>query len=159
MEEGRGEKKKVMVAVDEGDYSHYALEWTLQNLRDSIANSQLLIFTVQPVAEFGYIHASSYGAALPELITSVQENQKKVASALLERAKEICSKYGITTETVTEVGDPKTAICEAVEKFNVQLLVLGSHGRGALKRAFLGSVSNYCVYNARCPVLVVKKQA
>lgn len=40
----------------------------------------------------------------------------------------------ITAETVTEVGDPKELICEAVEKSNVQLLVLGSHSHGALQR-------------------------
>uniref|UniRef100_A0A7N2QXX5 UspA domain-containing protein n=1 Tax=Quercus lobata TaxID=97700 RepID=A0A7N2QXX5_QUELO len=65
--------------------------------------------------------------------------------------------FSIVAETVTEVGDPKVAIYEAVEKLNIQLLVLGSHGRGAIKRAFLGSVSNYCVHNVKCPVLVVRK--
>ncbi|MBA0842521.1 hypothetical protein Goarm_002341 [Gossypium armourianum] len=55
---------------------------------------------------------------------------------------------------MTEVGDPKEKICEAVEKLNIELLILGSHGRGAIQRAFLGSVSNHCVHNAKCPVLV-----
>jgi nucleotide-binding universal stress UspA family protein len=40
----------------------------------------------------------------------------------------------IVAETMTEVGDPKEVIREAVEKLNIQLLVLGSHGRGAIKR-------------------------
>lgn len=40
----------------------------------------------------------------------------------------------IVAETIAEAGDPKEAICDAVEKFNIQLLVLGSHGRGALGR-------------------------
>lgn len=40
----------------------------------------------------------------------------------------------IPAETVTEVGDPKETICGAVEKLNIQLLVLGSHSRGAIKR-------------------------
>ncbi|KAI3731605.1 hypothetical protein L1987_62794 [Smallanthus sonchifolius] len=153
------EKKKVMVAIDESEYSRYALEWALQNLHESIANKQLLIFTVQPISDYSYLHASSYGAAPPELIRNIQENQKKIALNLLDQAKDLCNKYGITAETVTEVGDPKELICEVVEKSKVQLLVLGSHGRGALKRAFLGSVSNHCVQSVKCPVLVVKKTA
>ena len=40
----------------------------------------------------------------------------------------------IVAETITEVGDPKEAICKAVEKLNIQFLVLGSHGRGAFGR-------------------------
>ncbi|KAA8529148.1 hypothetical protein F0562_034053 [Nyssa sinensis] len=152
-----GNKTKVMVAIDESGCSHYALEWALQNLRHSLDNSDLVIFTAQPVADYSYIYASSFGATPPNLINSIQENHKKVALAVLERAKEICGKKGIIAETITEVGDPKVAICEAVEKLNIQLLVLGSHGRGALKRALLGSVSSYCSNNAKCPVLIVKK--
>ncbi|KAL8229952.1 hypothetical protein R6Q57_014852 [Mikania cordata] len=153
------EKKKVMVAIDESEYSRYALEWALQNLHESIANKQLLIFTVQPISTYSYLHASAYGATPPELIRNIQENQKRIAHSLLDQAKDICNKYGITAETVTEVGDPKELICEAVEKWMIQLLVLGSHSRGALKRAFLGSVSNHCVQNVNCAVLVVKKTA
>ncbi|KAK6157679.1 hypothetical protein DH2020_011927 [Rehmannia glutinosa] len=144
MESG-GEKKKVMVAIDESDCSHYALEWTLQNLRETLQNSKLVIFTAQPVADYGYLYASSFGAAPVELVRSVQENHKRIAEALLEKAKDICSHHGVAADTYTEVGDPKEAICGAVEKLNIQLLVLGSHGRKALQ-------------SAKCPVLVVRKK-
>ncbi|XP_077221554.1 universal stress protein A-like protein isoform X1 [Tasmannia lanceolata] len=164
---GTKTEKKVMVAIDESECSHYALEWLLKNLFESIsAPSQLIIFNAQPLNNFGSIYAASLGSARtssallstsPELIQSTQEYQKKVSFALLERAKEICAKAGVTAETITEVGDPKEVICGAVEKYNINLLILGNHGRGVLKRAFVGSVSNYCVHNAKCPVLVVKK--
>jgi nucleotide-binding universal stress UspA family protein len=45
---------------------------------------------------------------------------------------------------VTEVGDPKNAIYETVEKLDIQLLVLGSHGRGVIQRL---------VANITCPCL------
>ncbi|CAA2962637.1 universal stress A, partial [Olea europaea subsp. europaea] len=64
-----------------------------------------------------------------------------------------------SVETIIEAGDPKEAICEAVEKLKVELLVLGNHSQGALQRAFLRSISNYYVHNAKCQVLVVKKKA
>ncbi|KAL3510767.1 hypothetical protein ACH5RR_030168 [Cinchona calisaya] len=151
MEGGSG--RRVMVAIDEHEGSFYALEWAVKNLHESILNSHLVVFTAQPSSEYSYIHAMEPR----ELRREVQEDQKKTAISLLENAREICNKHGITPEVVTEVGDPKDAIREAVERLNIQLLVIGSHGRGALKRAFLGSVSNYCVHNVKCPVLVVKK--
>ena len=43
-------KKKVMVAIDESELSHYALEWTLENLGNTIHNSELVVFTAQPTA-------------------------------------------------------------------------------------------------------------
>ncbi|EXB77509.1 Universal stress protein A-like protein [Morus notabilis] len=155
-------KKRVMVAIDESEYSHYALNWTLEKLHDTIFNSQLFILAVQSNADLGSAYASSFGSAhfvstTHELVTSIQERNKKAALALLERAKEICKMHGTEAETITEFGNPKEVICEAVEKYNIELLVLGSRGKGAIKRTFLGSVSSYCVHNAKCPVLVVKK--
>ncbi|XP_073266767.1 uncharacterized protein [Populus alba] len=95
MEEGKsGEKKKVMVAIDESENSHYTLEWTLDKLRETIADSDVIIFTAQPNSDLGYVYASSFGAAPVDLITSIQENHKKVASLLLDKAKDICAKYG-----------------------------------------------------------------
>ncbi|KAI4313913.1 hypothetical protein L6164_026855 [Bauhinia variegata] len=151
------EKKKVLVAIEESECSRYALQWALENLDHSIKNSKLIVFSVVPIDDLGYTYASSFGTAPPELFRSIQENQKKVKLAVLERAKEICAQHGVVAETLIETGNPKETICEAVEKLNVQLVVLGSHSRGAIQRAFLGSVSNYCVHNAKCPVLVVKK--
>ena len=73
MEEGRIEerKKKVMVAIDESECSHYALHWALQNLQDSIANSVLVIFTAHPVTDFSYIYVASYGAVCMSLELSL----------------------------------------------------------------------------------------
>ncbi|XP_042496113.1 universal stress protein A-like protein isoform X1 [Macadamia integrifolia] len=158
-------KKKVMVAIEESEFSHYALKWALENFNDCLSGSSLVIFTVQTIASVGHIYAASFGSARtygvlstnPDMLKSVQENKRKFSLALLEKAKEICAKQGVTAETITEIGDPKVAICDAVEKLNIDILILGSHGRGILKRAFMGSVSNYCVQNAKCPVLVIKK--
>ncbi|GMN38590.1 hypothetical protein TIFTF001_007824 [Ficus carica] len=157
MEVEKNKKRTVMVAIDENENSHYALNWALDKLHDTIITSQLYLFTVQSLADLGFAYVSSYGAAPHELVVSIQERRQKLALALLEKAKEICANHGVEAEAITEVGDAKEAICEAVEKYNIELLVLGNRSHGAIQRTFLGSVSNYCVHNAKCPVLVVKK--
>lgn len=40
----------------------------------------------------------------------------------------------VSAETLTEVGDPKAAICDTVQKYNINLLVLGEQGLGKLQR-------------------------
>ncbi|XP_062159061.1 uncharacterized protein LOC133866521 [Alnus glutinosa] len=158
-------ERKVMVAIDESEYSHYALTWVLDNLKESITNSSLVIFMAQPPPRSSFTFSAPLGSArmycpvsaTPELTNSIQENHKKLTLALLEKAKDMCASYGVKAETITEVGDPSTVICDVVQKFDITLLVLGERGLGKIKRALLGSVSNYCLQNAKCPVLVVKK--
>jgi nucleotide-binding universal stress UspA family protein len=51
-------------------------------------------------------------------------------------------------------GDPGPALCQLAAEVDASALVVGSRGRGGLKRAFLGSVSDYIVRNAPCSVVV-----
>jgi len=54
-----------------------------------------------------------------------------------------------------ETGDPAGAICLAARDLGVDLVVVGSHGKGFMSRVVLGSVSEHVVRHAPCPVLVV----
>ncbi|OAY31331.1 hypothetical protein MANES_14G103600v8 [Manihot esculenta] len=139
------DERKVMVAIDESEYSHYALIWVLDNLKESLPRSPLFIFMAQPPPR-NYPFAASLGSArmycsvsaAPDFLNSVKENNKKLALAFLEKAKEICASRGVNAEILTEEGDAKTAICNVVEKLNIGMLILGDHGLGKIKRlAFL----------------------
>lgn len=53
-------------------------------------------------------------------------------------------------------GHPSTEICRYADEHHVDLIVMGSHGRSALTRAILGSVSHAVVNSASCAVTVVR---
>jgi nucleotide-binding universal stress UspA family protein len=57
-------------------------------------------------------------------------------------------------ETRVIEGEPGPALCRLAADVGASAVILGSRGRGGLKRAFLGSVSDYVVRNAPCPVIV-----
>lgn len=57
------------------------------------------------------------------------------------------------------VGDPTTTILRAAEDLQVDLLVLGTHGRRGLSRLALGSTAEQVMRRAHVPVLVVKAAA
>ena len=58
---------------------------------------------------------------------------------------------------VSKEGDPGEAIVAVGQKEKAVLIVCGTRGMGKLRRTFLGSVSDYVVHHAHCPVLVCRK--
>jgi nucleotide-binding universal stress UspA family protein len=61
-------------------------------------------------------------------------------------------------EAHTLQGGAGAAVCAYAAEVGARAVVVGSRGRGGLKRAVLGSVSDHIVRNAPCPVLVTGEQ-
>jgi nucleotide-binding universal stress UspA family protein len=59
-------------------------------------------------------------------------------------------------ETTAVQGDPGQALCDLATELGATVMVAGSHGRGGLKRALLGSVSDHLVRSAPCPVVITR---
>lgn len=55
-------------------------------------------------------------------------------------------------------GAPGPALCDYARETGAGAIVIGTRGRGGIKRALLGSVSDFVVRNAPCPVVVVGAQ-
>jgi nucleotide-binding universal stress UspA family protein len=53
-------------------------------------------------------------------------------------------------------GDPGPAICRLADDLSARAVIVGSRGRGVVKRALLGSVSDHVVRNAPCSVIVTR---
>lgn len=53
-------------------------------------------------------------------------------------------------------GEPGKVICWMAQKLACDLIVMGTHGRTGLKHLLLGSVAEYVVRHARCPVTTVR---
>jgi len=56
----------------------------------------------------------------------------------------------------TRIGSPVPEIVGLAEEVGADLIIVGSHGRSAIGRMFLGSVSEGVLHGARCPVLVAR---
>jgi len=56
------------------------------------------------------------------------------------------------------IGNPADSILENIEMFNVNLVIMGSHGKKGLSRLIMGSVAETVVRKANCPVLIVKSE-
>ncbi|MBW3626486.1 MAG: universal stress protein, partial [Actinobacteria bacterium] len=55
-------------------------------------------------------------------------------------------------------GDAGPAICEVAADVGADVVVVGSHGSGFVRRVLVGSVSQHVVHHSPCPVLVVRQR-
>ena len=62
---------------------------------------------------------------------------------------------GTVAETHFKSGDPKLGIVAVAEELGAGFLVMGKTGYGGLRRAFMGSISDYVVKHSHSPVVVV----
>ncbi|KAH9313698.1 hypothetical protein KI387_022325 [Taxus chinensis] len=146
-----------MVAVDESEQSMYALKWVLDNLRPTGSDTLILCHVKRLPVTYG-----GPGFVLtPEVIAYLEKYEERNAKNIMKKSREICSgsqaSYDVKVEEKIVKGDARESLCEAVKKSEADMLVVGSHGYGTIKRALLGSVSDYCAHHAKCPVLIVKK--
>jgi nucleotide-binding universal stress UspA family protein len=63
---------------------------------------------------------------------------------------------GVAVSFLIWEGEPGESIVDAAIAERADLIVVGSHGRGAVGRFLIGSVSDHVVRHAPCPVLVVR---
>lgn len=87
-------------------------------------------------------------------------SQQQARQALDTAASEIQRSQGdaVVVSTALLHGVPKHAIIEEAEQWGADLIVVGSHGYGALERFLLGSVSHSIAHHARCSVEIVRGQ-
>ncbi|WOL11802.1 universal stress protein A-like protein [Canna indica] len=157
-------ERRIVVAVDESEESIYALRWCLRNLPRPVSGDAsesrdtfILVYARPTPPVYSAMDGTGYFFA-QEVTANMDKYSRDLADAVMEKAKNICKEYAnITVEAKICAGDARDVICQMVDKLGADLLVLGSHGYGFIKRALLGSVSDHCARNAKCPVLIVKR--
>jgi nucleotide-binding universal stress UspA family protein len=110
----------------------------------------LTIVTVWRVPATGFAYEPL--VAGPEVGEAVRE---KAERALVDAAA-TARGAGVEPDTELVEGVPADAICALAEERGATVIVIGSHGWGAVHRLLFGSVSAAVLHNAPCPVLVVR---
>ena len=106
-------------------------------------------------ASITYFHAflpdTAYGA--PEYFDSELE-EKRLLKELEEKFTPTIK--GIESSHVVEFGSPSDQIVIYAKENDIDMIVLGTHGRTGLLRVLMGSVAESVVRHAECPVLAIK---
>ncbi|GAB4846744.1 hypothetical protein Ancab_025752 [Ancistrocladus abbreviatus] len=162
------EPTRVMIGVNESSLKGYphpsissrgAFEWTLQKIvRDNTTGFKLLFLHIQVPDEDGFDDMDSIYAS-PDDFKDMKKREMKRGLHLLEYFVQRCHEIGVACEAWIRKGGPKEVICHEVKRVQPDFLVVGSRGLGPVQKVFVGTVSEFCVKHAECPVITIKRRA
>jgi len=138
----------ILLAVDGSDYTKRMLSY-LTTHRDLLGanHSYTVFYAVLPVP-----HGAATFAG-PALVHAYYEDE---ARKVLEPIRAFLEEHGVDASFVHKVGHPADEIASYAESGNFDLLIMGSHGVGALKNLVLGSVATKVLARCTVPVLLVR---
>ncbi|HMV53556.1 MAG TPA: universal stress protein [Rhodocyclaceae bacterium] len=139
----------ILLAVDGSEVSHRAVERVISLAGEFKAQPRIHILYVHlPVPmTFATRHVSK--ETLDAYYRDEGEKELAPARAQLDAA-------GVTYTPHVHVGHPGETICHVAAKLGCSLIAMGSHGRGAIAGAVLGSIAIKVLQNATVPVLISK---
>jgi nucleotide-binding universal stress UspA family protein len=138
----------ILVPTDLSEYADYALDYAIALAQKLQARLTLLhIIHLTPLA-MGDIGVSGLVPYLEEMEADAQQRMQ----ALLNRVQQ----EGLQGETAVVQGVPFQTIVDMAGNEDVDMIVMGTHGRTGLIHALMGSVAEKVVRLAPCPVLVTR---
>ena len=142
--------KRILVPVDFSDYSIKALDCA-KTLAEKFG-AALHVLTVVP-DPFVLPDPGPWYVPLPEgYAEGLRQGAESQLGGLLTQAE----RTQLRAETAVSFGNPYPEILDYVKRASIDLIVMGTHGRGAVAHALMGSVAEKVVRTAPCPVLTIR---
>ncbi len=147
---------RVLVAVDGSEFSLVVIDEVISRVWPAHTEIRVINAFELPLAP------TPEGWALPpdyfeKLDRAAREQAEAIKdAAVIKLAGSLDPTIKITANILP--GPPRSVILEEAERWNADLIVIGSHGYGAWQRFLLGSVSQAVVTHAKCSVEVVRRR-
>jgi nucleotide-binding universal stress UspA family protein len=140
---------RILLPVDGSDNSLRAVRYAAQSGARWSEPLEIHLLNVQlPVAS----------GAVKMFISQSQLNDyyRDEGMAALKEARSVLDQAGVSYQHHIGVGELGATIVEYANRHQCELIVMGTHGRGAISGALLGSVAGKVIHLSRAPVLFVK---
>lgn len=152
---------KILVAYDDGNVAKKALDKAIELAQDLSADIHLIsVYDRNNVQSWG-LRGHRYPEDAEKLYKPDNEDfseaEAKYLEYFLSEPAARVRQAGIAVHCQVMGGNPSPAIAEYARTICADLLVMGTHNRGAAVRFFLGSVANDLIHTAPCPVMVVRE--
>ena len=153
--------KNILYATDLTPNSQYAFKHAMLLARKSSAKVHLLHVVPEVDNSFRSYVASMMGEGKLEELEKLHEEQAResLAKRLEDFAKTELADFPDDYKNITDIevvhGNAVSEILHAAERMNADVIVMGTHGKGALSHTFLGSVAEKVLHKTKRPVFVI----
>lgn len=148
--------KRILVPVDGSELSTRAAKTAMTLAREQGAALVLLHVTMPYVPQYA-------GEIAMVDSTSEKLYEERIAAGakdILDTVESVAKREGVSTERVLEShAHPDEAIAKVVKAKQCDLVVIATHGRGAVARFFMGSVTTRLLTRCSVPILVYRDQS
>lgn len=141
---------RILVPIDFSDVSSWALEYAASIAL--LAESELLVMYADPFEPPLHFTAGQ----MPALVAELKRSKEIVTRELQEYARKHAPRAKLRGGVVE--GTPATSILKAAESSNVDLIVMGTHGRTGMSRFMMGSVAERVLHETRVPLLTIRSK-
>jgi nucleotide-binding universal stress UspA family protein len=141
----------ILVATDFGEASEAALRYGRELAKRFDAT--LHVLTVAENVAIATLGAETFAAIAPELQHQIEATARQ---ALDEAIIDSDHSGPVTRPIVVTSSSPATAIVDYARDHDINLIVMGTNGRGVVEHFLMGSVAERVVRLAPCPVLTVR---
>jgi nucleotide-binding universal stress UspA family protein len=142
---------RILLAVDGSEFSDAAVEEVARRPWPRGTEVKVLTVTGRPQM----FATESWGLPTSYLEEMEREARGEAWAATGKAAARLAATINVCTEVVP--GQPGQAILDEAQRWNADLIVMGSHGRRGLNRLLQGSVSQSVAAHALCSVEIVRK--
>ena len=145
---------KILIPTDGTPASKKAIDYAI-----GLAKQTKASITILGVVDKSAFLAQSIPASVTsnEIITPIEDYLNKLTESHVDQAVKQCRKKRVKPVTVIRSGHPVEEIVKEARRSKSNLIVVGSHGKGALESAVLGSVTYGLIQNnTKYPVLVIR---
>lgn len=141
---------RILVPTDGSDAVEPAIEMALDMARTHDATLHAL-FAVDPPSTIG--GAGEGFTGLDNLLDELEEEGHRATESIAMRADD----SNVETETAVRRGNPRDEILSYATDNDIDLIIMGTHGRTGVKRSLLGSVTETVIRHSDIPVMTVHR--
>ena len=142
--------KSVLVPTDFSDASETALTYG-KSVAEAFGASLHLVHVMEDLLAHAWA-AEVYVAAAPNLREEIERESRQRLDSMLPEA----DRKRLRAEIALLSGNPFIEIIRYAKANDIDLIVMGTHGRGPIAHMLLGSVAEKVVRKSPCPVLTVR---